>query len=453
MPFFTPAQNELRVLKSSEKRIIALTAFGSFFSCLDFITYITFKDILTEVFFSEKMPEWSSSITFFAVIVSGYIFRPLGGIVMANFGDLHGRKPMMMLSLLILSVSTLALALLPSYAQVGLIAPMLLIVLRLVQGFAFGGEVPASWVYLSEHLPRSHIGIGCGLLIGGFVLSVFCNSLLLDFLSAVLTNEQMLSFGWRIPFLVGGLGTALAVIVRSPLTETKVWQFAKKNQQLTKQFPLKVVLKNYHFSTFMSLALSWFSSSLFIVILMVLPSFSQLYQDVDGRVMSLANNLTMVFGAIGAVTFGYMTDRFNSGKVLIIGCIALAVSSFICYSQLQNSDEWIFLGYMMVGFCFGVIGVIPSIIVRLFPVEVRFSGVSFCYNVAYAVTGIGTPILLGYTIKLVSLAPALYVMFVCLVGALVGLFLTNLQGLHRIEAVGQDSPDRPNTLDSSIYSR
>lgn len=323
----------------------------------------------------------------------------------------------------------------------------------MIQGFAFGGEVPASWVYLSEHLPRSHIGIGCGLLIGGFILSVLCNNLLFGFLSATLTDEQMLAFGWRIPFVIASLGTVVAVIIRSPLTETKVWQYAKKQQQLVKKFPLKVALKNHHFAMFTTLALSWFTSSLFIVILMIMPSLTLLYQDMDSRVLSLANNLAGIFGAIGAIAFGYMTDRFNSGKVLIVGSIALAISSFVCYSHLQNSDEWIFLGYILVGFCFGVIGIIPSICVRLFPVEVRFSGISFCYNVAYAVTGITTPLLLGYATTQVSLAPALYIIFICVIGVLVGLFLTNLQGLHRIEDVGQESPDRPNTLDSSSYSR
>ena len=324
---------------------------------------------------------------------------------------------------------------------------------RLFQGFAFGGEVPGAWVYLSEHLPRSHIGIGCGLLIGGFVLSVLCNNIMLQFLSATLSDAQILSFGWRIPFVIASLGTILAVIIRSPLTETKVWQYAKKNQQLVKQFPLKVALKNYHFAVFVTLSLSWFSTSLFMIILIILPDMTLLYQDVDNRVLDLANNLAAVFGTLGAVTFGYLTDRFNAGKVLILGCIALALSSFLCYSQLQHSDDWVFLGFILVGFCFGVVGVVPSICVRLFPVEVRFSGISFCYNMSYLVTGIITPLLLVYASTLVSLAPVLYIIFICMIGGLVGLFLTNLQGLHRIEAVGQDSPNRPNTLDSSIYSR
>lgn len=453
MPFLSPMQHELRVLKSSEKRIITLTVFGSFFSFIDFTIYITFKEILTKVFFSQQLPEWLTTLSFFIVLISGYILRPIGGIIMANYGDRYGRKPMLMLSLVILSVSTLAIAVIPSYAHIGFVAPILLMLFRLFQGFAFGGEVPGAWVYLSEHLPRSHIGIGCGLLMGGFVLSVLCNNLMLQFLSATLSDAQMLSFGWRIPFVIASLGTILAVIIRSPLTETKVWQYAKKNQQLVKQFPLKVALKNYHFAVFVTLSLSWFSSSLFMIILIILPDMTLLYQDVDNRVLDLANNLAAVFGTLGAVTFGYLTDRFNAGKVLILGCIALALSSFLCYSQLQHSDDWVFLGFILVGFCFGVVGVVPSICVRLFPVEVRFSGISFCYNMSYLVTGIITPLLLVYAATLVSLAPVLYIIFICMIGGLVGLFLTNLQGLHRIEAVGQDSPNRPNTLDSSIYSR
>ena len=118
MPFLSPMQHELRVLKSSEKRIIALTVFGSFFSSIDFTIYITFKEILTKVFFSQELPEWLSTLSFFIILVSGYILRPIGGIIMANYGDRYGRKPMLMLSLVILSAATLAIAVIPSYAHI-----------------------------------------------------------------------------------------------------------------------------------------------------------------------------------------------------------------------------------------------------------------------------------------------------------------------------------------------
>lgn len=433
MPFFTNRNNELRILNTAEKQIIYLTIFGSFFSCLDFTVYVFFKEVISSAFFPENLPDWLKEVSFWGVVASGYVFRPIGGIVLGDYGDRYGRKPILMLSLGILSISTLAIGLLPSFAQVGIFAPLALIAFRCIQGFAYGAEVPASWVYVAEHLPRTHIGVVCSMVISSTIVSLlFCN-FLYHFLASMLKLEDMVSFGWRLPFILGSIGTVIAIMLRKRLPETKVWLQAYAKGKTVSRLPIRVAFAKYRYGVFTTLMLSWFISSLFIIVLLIIPNISIGYLDMESRVMNIANGLGTLFGALGAVVFGVLADRFNVGKVLIAGCIALAIISITFFHHADASGELVFLLYSILGFCFGVIGVVPSIFVQLFPVEVRFSGVSFCYNITYGFTGALTPILLGIATTYLSLAPALYIVFICVIGIMAGIFLTNLQGLHGIE--------------------
>lgn len=433
MPFFHKDYDEFRVLNTAEKQILALTVCGSFFSFFDFTVYIYFKEAILASFFAPDLPDWLKSVGFMGIVASGYLFRPLGGIIMAKYGDLHGRKSMLMLGLVLLAFSSMTMLLLPSYYQIGIAAPILLIIIRAIQGFAFGGEVSASWVYLAEHLPRSHVGLAGGLLIGSSMLSTLCNGLFSNFLSSILTVAEMQSYGWRIPFLVGGLGTLMALYLRSKLTETRIWLQAYAQGKIRYAQPLTRVLSRYQYGVFTALILSWFTSSLFLIVVFIVPSIGAEYMDLDDRIINVAHSVGTFFGIIGTVFFGYLADRFNAGKVLFAGCIGFILTTLFFFTHLDSDSNFIYLAYAVYGFNFGLIGIIPSICVRLFPVEVRYSGVSFCYNIAYAFTGILTPLFLTWATDYVTLAPALYIVFICIVGAMVSIYLTNLQGLDRME--------------------
>ena len=142
---------------------------------------------MASAFFPETSPEWIKFIGWLGIIIASYLSRPLGGMIIADFGDRLGRKPIFLLSLIITALAALAIAILPTFAQIGIIAPVLLIIIRLIQGFAFGGEVSTSWVFLTEHMPRNYLGMMCGLLVGAFILSTLFSSSIFIFLSSVLT--------------------------------------------------------------------------------------------------------------------------------------------------------------------------------------------------------------------------------------------------------------------------
>lgn len=433
MPFLPDRSDELRPLNKHEKQIVALTVCGAFFSCFDFTIYFFFNDAISHAFFPDVKSGWLESTGFLLLILIGYISRPLGGVVMSHLGDKLGRKRIMLSSLFIVSIPTLLIGMLPTYEQIGVAALFAIMILRFLQGFGFGGEVPASWVCLAEHMPRRHVGTVCGLLIASFMLSSLASNLLATFINSILTPAQMASFGWRVPFLVGALGTIVAIMLRRRMLETPIWLYAQAQQTLCQTLPLKQVLQKYQYGVLMTFGLSWFTSSVFLTNFLLMAELGVKFFDIPASLMDISSGIGCLFAAIGATIYGVCADRFNSGRVLAVGSILLFISCILYFATLRSAGELLILSYAVFGFCSGVIGIVPSICVRLFPVEVRMTGVGITYNIAYAITGALIPLLMNTYSEKIAITPMLYIAFLCVLGVIMSLFLSNLHGLYRME--------------------
>ncbi len=161
-----------RPLNRQDYKTLTLAALGGALEFYDFIIFVFFAAVVGELFFPADIPEWLRQVQTFGIFAAGYLARPLGGIIMAHFGDLVGRKKMFTLSILLMALPTLAIGLLPTYASVGIVAPLLLLLMRILQGAAIGGEVPGAWVFVAEHVPEKRIGIACGTLTAGLTVGI-----------------------------------------------------------------------------------------------------------------------------------------------------------------------------------------------------------------------------------------------------------------------------------------
>ena len=166
-----------RPLTKQDYKTLSLAALGGALEFYDFIIFVFFANAIGQLFFPPEMPEWLRLLQTFGIFAAGYVVRPLGGIVMAHFGDLLGRKRMFTLSILMMAVPTLLIGLLPTYATIGLAAPLLLLLMRVFQGAAVGGEVPGAWVFVSEHVPNRFTGFACGVLTAGLTVGILLGSL------------------------------------------------------------------------------------------------------------------------------------------------------------------------------------------------------------------------------------------------------------------------------------
>ena len=406
-------------LTRQQARTLSLAALGGALEFYDFVIFVFFATTMGALFFPADMPEWLKLVQTFGIFAAGYLARPLGGIVMAHFGDLSGRKRMFMLSILMMAIPTLLMGLLPTYATVGVLAPILLLLLRIMQGAAIGGEAPGAWVFVSEHVSPRHRALACGALSAGLCSGILLGSLVARAINAAFDEAEVLAWAWRLPFIAGGILGLLAMFLRRKLHETPVFAEMRERRSLAAGFPLKAVVRDYPGAVVLAMLLTWLLTAAVVVTLLMMPT---LLQGLGvSRADALAGNtLAICATVIANLVAGWMADRFGAGRVLVLWSVLLGTAFWTFYSGALAGAYSPAL-YVIAGFGVGVTALVPAIAVSGFPAQVRFSGLSFSYNVAYAIAGGLTPILLSLAIKDDPAAPMHYIAGMAVLGVALGL--------------------------------
>jgi len=398
-----------RSLTRRDYRTLALAALGGALEFYDFVIYVFLAPVIGRLFFPAAMPDWLRLLQTFGIFSAGYLARPLGGIVIAHFGDLLGRKRMFTLSIFLMAVPTLAIGLLPVYVNIGIAAPLLLLLMRILQGVAIGGEVPGAWVFIAEHVPEHRFGFGIGTLTAGLTTGILIGSLMAGAINTVYGPADVAAFAWRIPFLAGGLFGFIAVYLRRFLEETPVFREMQARRALARDVPIKTVLMEHRAATVLALALTWVLTAAIVVVILFTPTYLQQVFHVPAHYALQANTGATVTFIAGCLFFGWFSDRFGTRAAMIVGFGGLLGSSYLFYARLPDAPVFLNLTYALTGFFVGSVTTVPIVALRLFPAPVRFSGLSFSYNVSYAIFGGLTPVFLAWWLRTDPMAPAYYV--------------------------------------------
>jgi MFS family permease len=412
-----------RRLSRGDLKTLGLSALGGALEFYDFIVFVFFTAALSQLFFSPEQSDWLKQMQVYGLFAAAYLARPLGGIIMAHFGDLVGRKRMFTFSIFLMAVPTFLMGILPTYADIGFWAPVLMLVLRIVQGAAVGGEVPGAWVFVSEHVPRRHIGFACGTLTAGLTLGILIGSLVATFINSVLTPQQVLDYGWRAAFVLGGVFGLLGVYLRRYLSETPVFEEMRARKALASEMPVKTVLTSHPGPVVFSMLLTWMLTAAIVVVILMTPSILQSQFGISPMAALEANTVAVFCLTVGCVLAGAAADRYGPGRTFIAGSVLLAAAVYSLYANVGTDPSRLMSLYAVAGFTVGIVGAVPYVMVRAFPPAVRFSGLSFSYNVAYAIFGGLTPMAVAATLEQASLAPAYYVMGTCLIGLGAGIYM------------------------------
>jgi MFS family permease len=412
-----------RRLTAQDYKTLCLATLGGALEFYDFIIFVFLANTIGDLFFPPEIPAWIRQFQTFGIFAAGYLARPLGGVFMAHAGDLRGRKQMFTLSIFLMGFSTLGIGMLPTYAQLGIWAPLLLLLFRILQGAAVGGEVPGAWVFVSEHVPPSRVGLACGILTAGLTGGILLGSLVATGLNLVISPVERAAYGWRIPFLLGGAFGLLSVYLRLLLTETPVFEELKARQALAAETPLQIVVRNHRGAIVLSGLLAWMLSAAIVVVILMTPALLEKVYSVRAVAALQANSCATLGLTAGCILAGWITDRFGPGRVLLVGCPLLAVAVYLLYAGVRLDPSLVMPLYSLAGFSVGVVGVVPFVMIAAFPPPIRFSGVSFSYNLAYAIFGGVTPIIVTWLLRFDGLAPAHYVGALCVLGFAVGVFL------------------------------
>ncbi|SHK41197.1 Nitrate/nitrite transporter NarK [Roseomonas rosea] len=407
---------ETRQLTRQDARTLFLASLGGALEFYDFIIFVFFAAAIGQLFFPADMPDWLRQLQTFALFAAGYLARPLGGIVMAHFGDLFGRKRVFTFSVFLMAVPTLIMGLLPTYASIGVAAPILLLVMRMLQGAAIGGEAPGAWVFVAEHVPARRVGIACGMLTGGLTGGILLGSLMATGINMAYSPAEVTAFAWRIPFITGGIFGLLAMYLRRWLHETPVFEQMRERAGTAREMPIKTVLRGQGVSVAISMLLTWMLTAAIVVVILMTPALFQKMHGLAPAVTLQANVAATFTLTVMAVVFGALLDRFGTLRVGLAGGVLLIAATYGLYYGTEAKPENLLALYALAGAAVGMITVVPYVMVHAFPVATRFTGVSFSYNLAYAIFGGITPLAVSLLMAANRHAAAHYVGAVVLVG-------------------------------------
>lgn len=404
-----------QTLNPQERKIVTLAALGGMLEFYDFIIYGIFAVYFSHQFFPSQNDLLVIIQTYF-VFVLGYIARPIGGIIFSHIGDEYGRKKVLIITIILMGIASLGIGILPTYSQIGIAAPLLLLILRLIQGLALGGELPSTYVYISECIAKKR-GIAFGITMsgvnGGLLLGMLINYLLNYFLTA----EQLTQFGWRLPFIFGGLICIISYRIRKTLQETIAFQKIHDRPK----FPLMYLLQHHASQFFAGTAMVAIMSSLVVVIIIFMPMYLHEIIKLDNQQISPAMMLLITMNIVAIYTSGRIAQHYT--PVTVLKCLLMLCCIIIPLSYLLLYFHHITVSLIMLGIIQGISAMItPYIITSLFESKVRLTGVALCYNIGFTLFGGLAPLIITHAIKAghnIYLTPCLYLLvmiFICSLG-------------------------------------
>jgi MFS family permease len=372
------------LLTINDYKIIFLSILGGALEVYDFIIFVFLSVTIADVFFPPDVPQWLRLMQSLAIFSVGYLARPAGGLLLAHYSDLLGRKVMFNFTVLFMALPCLAIGLIPTYAHIGYFAPLLLLLARLVQGAALGGEVPNAWVFVAEHVPIKRRGYALGLLQAGLTFGYMLAALTVAILTSVYTPAEVHSWAWRVPFLIGGVFGFIAVWLRRWLRETPVFLAMQKNKTLAEQLPVAGIVKHHGASAIPSILLTIILTSAVITMVVVTPIALQKFYELDAGTTFRISCVAILFMNVGCVVAGLLSDRLGAWKTVGIYSVLLTFGITLLCASFGASPAVILVSYMVACLSSGVIGAVPSVIVQLFPAKLKVTGISLTYNMTYS---------------------------------------------------------------------
>jgi MFS family permease len=363
------------------RRAVLSSFIGTVIEYYDFLLYATASAVVfNRVFFSELDP-LVGTIASFGTLATGYFARPLGGVIFGHFGDRLGRKRMLMVTMSMMGVASVLIGLLPTYAQIGALAPILLVLLRITQGIAVGGEWGGAVLMSAEHA-TSRRGLWASFTNAGGPAGMVVSTLVLALAAAISGEEQFLVWGWRIPFLLSAVLLLVGLFIRARVDETPVFREAAAARP--SRLPLVELLRNHPRSLALSIGVGFGSfvaqSTLttFLISYAVGAGFSR---------QTVLNALTFssVVAVIGVIGYSALSDRVGRRPVVLAGAIGTGAWAFLLFPMVDSGSTLLLTLAVVIGQ--GVLhaalhGPLAALYAELFATGARYTGASLGYQIA-----------------------------------------------------------------------
>ncbi|WP_269854184.1 glycine betaine/L-proline transporter ProP [Streptomyces sp. RPT161] len=410
------------------KRAVSAAALGNAMEWFDFGVYSYIAVTLGEVFFPSSSPT-AQLLSTFGAFAAAFLVRPVGGMVFGPLGDRIGRQKVLAITMIMMAAGTFAIGLIPSYATIGVGAPLLLLAARLVQGFSTGGEYGGASTFIAEYSPDKRRGFLGSWLEFGTLVGYVAGAGMVAVLTGLLSHGQLLSWGWRIPFLIAGPLGLIGLYLRLRLEETPA--FAQLEQQARakqveqsakRKGTLREILVGQWRAMLLCVALVLVFNVTDYMLLSYMPSYlsGQLHYDAShGLVVVL---VVMVLMMAVQPFAGRLSDRFGRRPVIGLGCLGFLVLSIPALLLIrQGSLAGVYVGMAALGLllvCFT--GAMPSALPALFPTRIRYGALSIGFNISVSLFGGTTPLVVTALISATGnpMMPAYYMMAAAVIGGI-----------------------------------
>jgi MHS family proline/betaine transporter-like MFS transporter len=394
------------------RRVVWAGIVGNVMEWYDFAIYGFFARTLGSLYFPAEDPR-TSLLAAYAVFAVGFFMRPLGAILFGHIGDRVGRGPALLWSVVAMAVPTFAMALLPTYEQIGIWASLLMLLCRMMQGLAVGGEYTSSAVFLAETAQPDRRGAASAWAVFGATGGILLGSAVGALVMNTLPLEQVVAWGWRVPFMFGVLVGVAGFILRRRMPFDK--PAAKKGS------PLLQALREHPVAMLQAVAVSLVNAVAFYLIFVYLISWLKLAADMGARTALQINSLNMVIliGVVLAVS--RLSDRIGRKPILATAAIGLLILAWPLFELMRTGQVlYVFLGQLGFTLLIGSIGSVnPIVLCEVFPRHVRCSAVSAAYNLSVGLAGGTAPAVATWLIEEtgnVSM-PAFYIMVCAAISA------------------------------------
>jgi len=338
MSVASPASVDLAVSKQEERRVIFASSLGTVFEWYDFYLYATLAPFFAGLFFP-KGNDTAALLSAFATYAAGFLVRPFGALVFGRLGDLVGRKHTFMLTIIVMGASTVGVGCLPTYASIGIWAPVLLVTLRLLQGLALGGEYGGAATYVAEHAPASRRGYATSWIQTTATLGFFLSLLIIGVARAKLSPDDFKEWGWRVPFLVSLILLLFSIYIRMKLNESPVF-LRMKSQGTRSTSPLRDSFLHYPNNKYVLLALFgaaagqgvvWYTGQFYALF------FLTISLKLDYLTAYKLVGISLLLGTPFFLVFGWLSDRIGRLKIILAGCLLAALTYFPLFKALTHS--------------------------------------------------------------------------------------------------------------------
>lgn len=406
------------------RKVVAGSVFGTAMETYDLYLYGTAAALIFgHLFFTAADPVAATLLSLSTFAVS-FIARPVGAIVFGHFGDRIGRKKMLFVTLLVMGISTALIGFLPTFDQIGVAAPLMLTILRFLQGFGYGGEYSGAVLMLAEHAPAEKRGFYAGLNNVGPVIGFITSTLIFIGVSASMSEEAFLAWGWRIPFLFSFLLVAIGVYVRAKVSESPIFKQSQKAAATTakKKIPLVSVLTKYPREVLLATGANIAQFATFYLASTWALNYGTTTLGLERTTLLTAVMIAVGTNAISIPVASALSDRIGRKRVLIIGTVATIVWAFPFFALFNTASYGLivlaFVG-LMVSYSF-VYGPIAAFTSELFGTSVRFTGSALSYNLGGILGAAFAPLIatLLFTEFQSSVPISLYIIGVSLISLL-----------------------------------